>query len=131
MRLFRSTKSIGDLGERAAVRLLKKDGWKIRARNYVTAHGEIDIIAENAEYIIFVEVKTRQIRADGRYGRPADAVDRRKRDRLRYSMVCYLRAHPSYKKQRMDIIEVYKTEQNGRFKVEDLRHIPCAFGANE
>ncbi len=130
MTFFRSTKQTGDLGEKEAAKLLKKSGWRICARNYRTPHGEIDIVAQNAEYIIFVEVKTRNLRADSRYGRPADAVDRRKRGYLRYSAAYYLHEHPCSKKQRMDIIEVYKSEQNGKFTVEELRHIPGAFGAS-
>lgn len=63
------------MGEDAAARYLKKKGYKITARNYRTPHGELDIIAENKEYIVFVEVKTRNARSDRKYGRPADAVD--------------------------------------------------------
>lgn len=129
LNLFRTTKQTGDMGEAAAVKFLKKAGWRIKARNFRTPHGELDIVAENKEYIIFAEVKTRQVREDGRYGRPADAVNRAKRDHLRYSMLYYLRSHPSAKRQRMDIIEVYKTERDGKMCIERINHIPAAFGA--
>ena len=125
---FRSAKQTGDIGEKAAARLLRRSGFRVRERNYRTPHGEIDIIAENREYIIFVEVKTRQNRSDMRFGRPADAVGRRKREHLRYSAAYYMRAHPSDKKQRMDIIEVYKDEANGKMRILDIKHLPGAFG---
>ena len=128
---FRSTKETGDLGEAAAANYFRENGYRIAARNYRTPHGEIDIIAENREYIVFAEVKTRNVRCDARYGRPADAVNRRKRMHLLYAVSHYLHQHPSDKKQRMDIIEVYKRE-NGTdcFEIVDIRHIPNAFGAN-
>ena len=131
IRMIRTTKKTGDMGERAARRFLRRAGYRIKARNFRTPHGEIDIIAEDREYIVFAEVKTRQVRRDSRFGRPADAVNKEKRDRLRYSALYYLRSHPSGKKQRMDIIEVYKEEKaNGRMKVTDIKHFPAAFGQN-
>ena len=46
---------VGDIGEREAVKLLKRKKFKIIKRNYVAVNHEIDIIAENKEYQIFVE----------------------------------------------------------------------------
>lgn len=128
MALFRTTKQTGDIGEDAAARYLCRQGCRVIARNYRTPHGEIDIIAQKGEYIIFAEVKTRQERDGGRYGRPADAVDRRKRERLRYSAACYLHENPTDKKQRIDIIEVYKKESQGRMVITDIKHFPGAVG---
>ncbi len=51
-------KSIGQLGEEIAEKYLKKKGYKILERNYKRPWGEIDIITEKEEDIIFVEVKT-------------------------------------------------------------------------
>ena len=129
MKLFRTTKQTGDLGEKAAAKFLKKNGWRVKARNFLTPHGELDIVCENKEYIIFVEVKTRQVRDEYRYGRPMAAVDKAKRDHLRFSANYYLRSHPTAKKQRFDVVEVYKDEVRGKFKVVEIKYIPCAFGA--
>ncbi|MCI8332546.1 MAG: YraN family protein [Clostridiales bacterium] len=127
----KTTKKTGDLGEEIACRYLQDKGYTITVRNYRTDHGELDIIAENAEYIIFVEVKTRNFTNSQRYGRPADAVNRKKREHLLYSVWTYLHAYPSAKKQRMDIIEVYKKENaDGSFKDVKINHIENAFGAN-
>ena len=55
------TKSeIGKLGEESVCAYLKKQGYKIAARNYRIKGGEIDIVAENGDYIAFVEVKARK-----------------------------------------------------------------------
>lgn len=128
--IFRTTKKTGDMGEDAAAKYLKKKGYRITARNYHTPHGEIDIIAENREYIVFVEVKTRNVRRDRKYGRPADAVDRTKKERLLYSAKLYLIKNPCRKKQRLDIIEVIKNEDgNGKMNILQINHIENALGA--
>ena len=55
----------GAWGEKAARLYLEKRGWHTAATNFRTRFGEIDIIAENAQYVIFAEVKTRK---NARYG---------------------------------------------------------------
>ena len=55
-----TTKNIGDRGEALAARELKKHGYRILAKNFRSAHGEIDIIAEDRDVLVFVEVKTRK-----------------------------------------------------------------------
>ncbi|MBU2644259.1 YraN family protein [bacterium] len=50
---------LGKTGEQRAVEYLMKNGYRIRERNYRCRSGEIDIIAEESEYIVFVEVKSR------------------------------------------------------------------------
>ena len=71
MFLFKS-KSIGDMGERRAVKFLKKKGYKILETNFKTNFGEIDIIARKGDYICFVEVKTR---SSDNFGEPREAVN--------------------------------------------------------
>ncbi len=54
------TKDIGKSGEDIAVRFLKKSGYKIVERNFsVPRMGEIDIVALDGEYVVFVEVRLR------------------------------------------------------------------------
>ena len=74
--LFR--KLLGDRGERAAVKYLKQQGFKIVARQYSNSYGEVDIIAREANSVVFVEVKTRTSTNDGR---PFEAVDIRKQEK--------------------------------------------------
>lgn len=51
-------KRIGDAGEKAAVRYLRKQGCKILEKNFRAVRGEIDIIARDGDTLVFVEVKT-------------------------------------------------------------------------
>lgn len=55
-----TAKNIGDLGENAVCTYLERKGFEILKRNYRIQGGEIDIVARNSEFIIFVEVKTRK-----------------------------------------------------------------------
>lgn len=81
-------KLIGTLGERFAAAILFSEGWRILARNYRCRAGEIDLIAEREDgCICFAEVKTRMRRWTGR---PAEAVDRRKQQRIRRAAQWYL-----------------------------------------
>ena len=107
--LFNTTKSIGDKGERIAAKLLKKQGYKIVAKNFRCAHGEIDLIAENKEFLVFVEVKTRTESEENfkNYGLPRDAVTKKKQQHIIYTANIYLDKHPTDKSKRFDVIEVY------------------------
>ena len=71
--------SIGQSGEETAVKILKKNGYKIIERNYRTKQGEIDIIAQDGEYTCFVEVKFRK---NDDFGDPGDFIDERKQQKI-------------------------------------------------
>jgi len=55
----REKKELGKKGEELALRFLKRNGYKIIERNYVCKMGEMDIIAQEKDTLVFVEVKTR------------------------------------------------------------------------
>ncbi|MDG4477000.1 YraN family protein [Thiovibrio frasassiensis] len=66
-----STISLGQQGETLACRYLSRQGYRVLARNYRTKQGEIDIIAEERNSLVFVEVKTRR---GHQCGHPFEAV---------------------------------------------------------
>ena len=70
-----NTRRIGQRGEDVAVEYLESQGFTILNRNYSCRIGEIDVVAWDGEYIVFVEVKSR---ADASFGLPREAVDWRK-----------------------------------------------------
>jgi len=117
----------GEWGESVASDFLIEKGYKILKRNYVPKkHYEIDIVALQNDVIVFVEVKTRK---SINYGRPAVAVDRKKRAKLQHAIVAYLQ---KLKKQnpyfRIDIIEVVGTPEQGAL---EINHIENAFNLND
>ena len=128
--LFKNSKEVGDFGEEAAANYLRKNGYKIIERNYHASHNEIDIIAEDKSFIVFTEVKTRMADSNSPsvYGRPAKAVNYDKKCHTVNAARAYLRANPTVKQVRMDVIEVYLS---GAGKVTDIVHIRNAYGVQK
>jgi len=73
-------KVLGRKGEKLVEEYLKKQGCKILKRNFRTPFGEADLIVEDKDEVAFVEVKTR---TSDKYGLPAEAVGKTKRERYR------------------------------------------------
>lgn len=96
---------VGRWGEREAAAYLQQHHCRIIGRRLrVGRKDEIDLLARDGETLVFVEVKTR---ADESFGRPASAVNNRKRHRLSRAAVRYvskLRKKPDY--IRFDVVEV-------------------------
>ena len=118
----------GDLGEDAAAKYLSKNKFKILARNFLCGSHEIDIVAENKEFLIFVEVKTRTFNQENiaRFGRACEAVDFRKRRSLFAAARAYCATYPKKKKIRMDIVEVYFDDAVPP-RLHSIHHMPDAF----
>lgn len=117
-----STQNIGEIGEEYTVKFLKKKKYKILERNYRKRYGEIDIIAENKNYIVFVEVKTRH---KDSMTSAADAVNRQKQIRIIKTASMYLAENETDKFCRFDVCEVYINSDN--LKLVDINYIEAAF----
>ncbi len=117
---------IGNRGERAAVSYLKKCGYKIKEKNYVSLDTEIDIIAENRDYLVFVEVKTRTEKDGEEILRPALSVTPEKQRKIINCAKFYSRFERSGKMLRFDIIEVLV--KNG--KINNLNHMEGAYNGD-
>jgi putative endonuclease len=83
----RDRRETGLLGEDRAAAALARNGYRILARNYRCRLGEIDLVAEDGDTIVFVEVKARR---DASYGGPAMAVTREKQRRIARVALHYL-----------------------------------------
>ncbi|MCQ2564906.1 MAG: YraN family protein [Clostridia bacterium] len=82
--------TFGKRGEIIATNYLKRKGYKILHNNYKNKIGEIDIIAKDKDYIVFVEVKTRSSRS---FGDPLEAINIQKQNKIRSAATLYLRQH--------------------------------------
>jgi len=80
----------GTRSERAAARYLKRQGFRLLARNYSCPHGELDLVAAEGRCVVFVEV--RSTGGDDPL-RPALSVDQEKQRRLTDLALYYLRQH--------------------------------------
>lgn len=120
----------GSDGETAAIEYLVAHGYTVLHRNFRAFHGEIDIIAKKEPYIVFVEVKTRAITSDPRFGRPSAAVTRKKRYLLNRTAQAYIASHPGDHYYRFDVIEVqWHRDRDGGEKRYELNHMKGVFGA--
>jgi len=92
---------LGERGERAAARYLKRQGMRVLLRGYRTRVGEIDLIARDGDTLVFVEVKSR------RHGTPAEAVTPEKERRLTNAALQFLRKYDLLEQRsRFDIVAV-------------------------
>jgi len=124
VRRWRQPLSLGQRGERAAAKYLKRLGYKIVARGAKQGRGELDIVAVDGRTVVFVEVKTRQ---SDQAGSPAEAVDRHKQERLSRLALAYLKRHGLLENSaRFDVIAI--TWPDGA-KRPTLEHIQNAFEA--
>ena len=99
----------GKLGEDYTAGYLASSGYRILKRNYRKPCGEIDIIAENDDYIVFVEVKTRRYRS---LVSGAEAVDSKKKGRIIATAECYFAEYGMELQPRYDIAEVIVSQGN-------------------
>lgn len=115
----RPTPSLGKRGEDAAAGFLRARGFQIIEQGRRYRFGELDLVAIDGDSIVFVEVKTRT--SDDR-GTPADAVDRRKRERLTRAALAYLKSKRLLdRRTRFDVVAVVWPDPDGEPKIEHLR----------
>ena len=131
MQTNKTTKQIGDFGERMAVRYLRLRGYTVKERNWRSGHMEIDIIATTLKTVAFVEVKTRTYTEDTIQTSPppGSAVKSEKQRLTRRAARDYLWQHPTKKQPRMDVLEVWliRDETSQKTKVSQIRHLKAAY----
>ena len=122
---------IGNLGERAAARYLRKNGYKILSRNFVAEGKEIDIIAIDKENLVFCEVKARTEDSSSlskAEPRPASAVTPKKQMGIIDAARAFLRTRGNLGRHiRFDCIEVYLTKHRLTRRVNRIVHMKAAF----
>lgn len=78
---------LGDRAENLALKYLKRQGLTLRERNFNSRYGEIDLIMQHGEYLVFVEVRYRKNQS---FGGALESVDARKQGKLRRAAEFYL-----------------------------------------
>lgn len=119
-----SRQSLGRLGERLAAAHLEARGYRMREANFRCRYGEIDLVAEDGQDLVFVEVKTRRGSA---YGLPEEAVDARKARKLQDVACSYLEQHNLAEcSWRIDVVAVQFSVSG---KLEEIRVYQHAIAA--
>lgn len=112
---------LGRRGEQMAAEALRERGYRIVEHNFRCRYGEIDLIAEEQDDLVFVEVKTRR---GTTFGRPEEAVTLAKRRKLAEVASFYLEAHDaSDRSWRIDVVAI---DFNFDGKFREVRVYPYA-----
>ena len=116
-----TTKALGDRGEAAAAQYLRKRGCQLLASQWRCRYGELYLVARDRDgTICFVEVK---LRGGDLAGLPREAVDRRKRERLRTAAEAYLSQHGlEDAPARFDVAEIYSDPGHRSLRLEYLEN---------
>jgi putative endonuclease len=124
MGLFRrgkakTRKELAQIGEDHAARFLASKGYRIKERNYRTRAGEVDLIAEQDDTLVFIEVKAR---SSNDFGSPVEAVTPWKQRTIARLAASYLSLCERRERlTRYDIVAVYLTPQGRVTKIEVLQ----------
>ena len=115
-----SRQALGLVGERIAERWVARRGWRIVSRRFRSGHRDIDLVAEHAGTIVFIEVKARR---GASFGGPVEAVNWRKQRELARSAKVWIDRHGRPAEDyRFDVIGVLVDGASVR-----VRHVPNAF----
>lgn len=119
-------RGLGRLGEDLAAEHLQQRGYRIRARNYrIAMLGEIDIVAEDGDCLVFIEVRTRRGRA---YGTPEESITVAKKMRLVQLAMSYRQLHAASAlpaDERIDVVAVELTPAGRLFRIDVIENAVC------
>lgn len=116
-------KLLGAFGEDVVCRWMKRRGYKIAERNFSCRLGEVDIIARQGAYIVFVEVK---LRKNAEYGEAREFVTPAKQRRVILAAELWLAKNRTDLQPRFDVAEVY-APQGLETKRPEVNYIKDAF----
>ena len=121
---------VGKLGEKAAQKFLKKRGYRIRETGFRCRRGEIDIVAEKKDCLVFVEVRTK---SNLDFGSPEESITQTKKERLIASALTYTTTHQDIPALwRIDVVAI-ELDEKGKPKrielienaIEQVSHFNC------
>ena len=113
-------RELGAIGEKLAKNFLKKKGYRIIETNFRCREGEIDIVAQQKDYLVFVEVRTK---TGSSFGSPEESVTFAKKEKLIASALVYLDSHrnrPSL--WRIDFVAVELDQKGKATRIEIIEN---------
>ena len=107
---------VGKLGEKAAQRFLKRRGYRIRETGFRCRHGEIDIIAQKKDCLVFVEVRTK---SNLDFGTPEESITQAKKEKLIASALTYTTTHQDLPPLwRIDVVAIELDDKGKTKRIE-------------
>ena len=114
---------LGAWGESLAADYMRKKRYRLLGTNYRCRFGELDLICQNRQYLVFVEVK---LRKSDRFGTAGEFVGTEKQERLRAAAELWLQQYPTDLQPRFDVIEIY-APQGMETEKPVINHLEDAF----
>ncbi|MFH1382577.1 MAG: YraN family protein [Chloroflexota bacterium] len=106
----------GQLGEKLARDYLKKHGYRILETNYRCREGEIDIVARQKDYLVFIEVRTKTSR---QFGTPAESITPTKQAHMIATAFQYRQTHEDLPQLwRIDVVSVELDNKGKAARIE-------------
>jgi len=105
--------ALGEQGEKLALNFLQQEGLTLILKNYRNKFGEIDLIMEDKQHIVFVEVR---LRSSNDFGGALSSVDRRKQTKLINCANQYIANESTHLGFRFDVIAISPT--SGQHKIQ-------------
>ena len=107
---------VGKLGEKEARKFLKKRGYRIRETGFRCPHGEIDIVAQQKDWLVFVEVRTK---SNLEFGTPEESITQAKKEKLIASALTYNNTHQKLPPLwRIDVVAIELDEKGKTRRIE-------------
>jgi putative endonuclease len=111
---------VGKLGEKVAQKFLKKRGYRIRETGFRCHHGEIDIIAQKKDHLVFVEVRTK---SNLDFGTPEESITRAKKERIIASALTYTSTHQNLPSLwRIDVVAIELDDKGQTKRIEHIEN---------
>lgn len=131
LKVLTKKRIVGNFGERAAARFLKKKGYQILEKSYVAKGHEIDLVAKDGDTVVFVEVKSRTLGHENpREPRPASSVTPEKQRGIITASRHFMLSKRLEKRMRYDVIEVYLEDYKDKKRVKEIKHLVNTFDLN-
>ncbi|MFC1649848.1 YraN family protein [Patescibacteria group bacterium] len=109
------SQALGAKAENLAKKLLQNKGYNVIHSNFYTKYGEIDLIAEKENTLVFVEVKARK---DTRKGYPEESVNRRKVENIKKAAHLFTKKYNlPHKEFRIDVISIIYNEEGIKYRL--------------
>jgi len=93
----------GKAAENIASQYLQSHGLQLLTSNYRSRFGEIDLIMQDADVLVFIEVRYRK---NMQYGGAASSITYQKQQRIRKTAMTYLQKHGTHCPARFDVVAV-------------------------
>jgi putative endonuclease len=107
---------VGKLGEKTAQKFLKKRGYRIRETGFRCRHGEIDIVAQKKDYLVFVEVRTK---SNLDFGTPEESITQAKKKKLVALALAYTSTHQNLPPLwRIDVVAIELNDKGQTRRIE-------------